>query len=380
MTAAALAALVLTAAIGAASASATVLCKTASTVCQPSDVYGSGTEISASLRSGTKAVFKTTGGETWSSRSQGSMKFQTTDSGGEGKGVGTKDTSYTLSECTWVTSFPTYGTGAITYSGSGNGTFYHGETIIRMIVFGLTCNYTFPYVSEVKGGSSATVAANGTASRAVGSSLSCPTSLQMSAEYTVSSPAALYVEERGVNPVVLCNANEEHCAEANRYGTGTKVTAALKAGSSFKLEETGSEGEVLDNCTSSALGGETTSAGGASSDTVGVDISSASFSGCSWSTVPVALPWHTTIRRGTSGNGTQTLSGFAVEVRIPFFGKCLYGGSPTFTVTGGSGAELSANKVKVEKLAGSSVTCPSQALLSATYVLSSPSPLYVTAP
>jgi hypothetical protein len=373
---AAVAALAITAALGAASASATVLCKTANASCPTADIIGAGTEISATLQE--KAVFKLNGA-VFSTCNKGSIKVQLTDAGGDARNVQAKDTSYSLSECTYITSFTNTGRWEISSSGSNNGSVVDLESIIQMTVSGAACKYRFPSSSELKGGTTAKLVVNGAATRASGSDPACPETLTMSATYSVSSPAPLYVEEHGPL-VVLCKVSGANCAEGNRYGVGTKLSASLKPGTSVVLTETGEEGSNLDVCKSSSLEGEVTNAG-ITTETVKADITGASFGSCTWATTVESLPWHSEIKRSAvTGNGTQTINGIRLKVAIPLFGSCYYGGSATFALTGGAGAELSANKVTVEKLTGSSMGCPPKALLSATYLVSSPNPLYVTAP
>jgi hypothetical protein len=140
---------------------------------------------------------------------------------------------------------------------------------------------------------------------------------------------------------VLCNTAEAQCKEGNRYQAGTKTKASLKSGTSLVLSEIGPEAETLSSCKASTMEGEVTGAGG-SGKAATANISSASFGECTWATSAEGLNWSAEINRAEGlGAGTERLSTFKVKLNIPFFGTCIYGGSPTFAVNGGSQAELS---------------------------------------
>jgi hypothetical protein len=382
----ALAAIIVTTAIGGASASATVLCKSSDWAnCPAGDTYGVGTELSAALKTKTKLKFSLPNGTTWSECENSNLKVQVTDAGSASTPVKTKDISYSMSGCTYSTSVPQLGTWTIGYTGAGAGNITDNGTRIRANYFGLNCTYRFPeeYMFEfgLNGGSSARIGMSTEIEKAEGPP-SCPELLRMAGEYTVSSPAPLYVEARSeAVPVVLCKANEEHCAEANRYGVGTGINASLAPKTSVELVNV--LGETIVRCETSTLKGAVSNAGGAGSESVKESFTSASFGECT-STEPLsaeALPWEaeTRIPVGSTENGNQLIKGMQVKAKTVLFGTCIWKGNPKFNVTGGAPAELTAVAGTLEKQTGSAFACP-PVTVKAHYQLSAPNPLYVTAP
>jgi hypothetical protein len=374
---AAVAALALTAAIGAGTASATVLCKSnASETCPSLDLYGNETKLSASLEWGTNLTIETGRGEIIYQCKESKIEAQVSDAGGEGKAVTTKDSAYSFGGCTGKATLLKAGKWEIKSSGSGNGEIIDWGTVLQIEVLGFTCEYEFAHNSELRGSSSLPkIYVHGHLER-VGTYY-CPPNLWMSGTYNVT-PVPLFVEQHGPQATTLCKAAEEHCSEANRYAPETKLAASLKSGTSFQIERTNAE--IWEACTSSTIEGKVTDAGGGFGGASLADVSGMSVGGCTWTTVAAAaLPWHTEIvRTATVGNGTQTIRGFKIEVNTGTL-TCIWGGNPTFAVTGGSEPELRASHALLERQGGSAL-CPTKMYLNATYVLSAPTPLYVTAP
>jgi hypothetical protein len=170
---------------------------------------------------------------------------------------------------------------------------------------------------------------------------------------------------------VLCKSSEKGCSEANRYAGGTKIKASLKSGTTVKLATL--YGVTLDICQTSTLTGEVTDAGGSHGRAVKADVSAASFGECSRMTTPEGFPWHSEINQTEGGAGTQSFSNFTFKVNT-IFGSCTYGGL-NFAVKGGSQAEL-VSQGTVKWVSGNAA-CPKEAIFTATYVVSEPSPLYV---
>ncbi len=373
----ALAAVALSAAIGSAAASATVLCKSATTVCAHGNSYGVGTEISGQLPAGGSVLFQDSSGNTWSKCSGSTIKEQVTDAGGSGP-VKSKTLSYGMSGCSFITTFPSLGTWEVSSTGSNNGKVTsHGMEMLWKFS-GLTCYYKVgENFGEIKGGASPTLSVNTILT--TGNS-GCPVWLQMTSSYEITSPTPIYVEgsEAPALPISLCKANGEHCEVANRYGNGTKVSASLNEGSPLEIKDT--SGNLLDSCKTGSLSGEVLSAGGGTEESALVNFSSASVSSCTFTTFVENLGWEGVLKRSeTQGNGTLTLNKFRLRANTVLFGQCTYGGSPVFQFTGGAPAQFSAKSVAIERQ-GTNFACPLKAVLSGAFTVSAPNPLYLTAP
>lgn len=197
LAAAALASLALTAAIGTGSAAATALCKYAEPLaCIAPQAYPAGTNISASVKSGTKVKFLTNGGSVWSECSGGSVNLRTTTiGGGEKVPVNTESKGYSLTGCTFATTFESYGEGAIQSQGANLywGNFYDSGTRFKMssALWG-SCTYSLG-TFYLTGGSAPGFKMESTAAARVAGSAACPEILKVSGEYTISSPTPLYV-------------------------------------------------------------------------------------------------------------------------------------------------------------------------------------------
>ena len=378
---AAIAALALTAAVGAASASATVLCKTGklSGACPIGESYGVGTETSASLVPGTNLVIRLANGQEWSNCSAATLKSKVTDAGGPGKVVKTQDLSGSFGSCARPTKFVQYGSGEVKYTDPGNGELVNSGTRFEINTSGFSCIYKFPTSTKVTGGSPSKLELNEAPLTLAVNGGGCPEVLKITAKYNISSPASLFVEDQESPSTVLCKANEGTCASGNIYSAGTNVKAGLKASTSFSL--TNSQGESISSCKASSLTGQVVDPGGVGKEAAVVDVSATSFGSCSVPLEALGLPWHAEIKRsGATGSGTATVTNLSVKATTPFYGVCIYGGSPTFTLKGGTEAEIAAAGVSLAKQPGSTFVCPSTVTLNASYLLSEPAPLFVSSP
>jgi hypothetical protein len=197
---AAVAAMALTAVLGAGSASAaTFLCKTSANPC--TEHYPSGTAISASLVTGTTARLttnigtvtckkSTVGGKTTSTEAHGEITSLTftecTDPFGNPCTVKAVNTPYTASAATAVAGTPN-GSGTMTISGkAGN----PGATV--ECGSWMNCKFTnSPIVLDVTGGAPAKIVASKEALNREGGI--CPAESFWDAEYTVTAPNPLFI-------------------------------------------------------------------------------------------------------------------------------------------------------------------------------------------
>lgn len=191
---AAMAALILTAFIGAGVASATVLCNEATTSGCKS--YGKGAIVDGYLAA--SATFSTTEGSVLDTCTGGRLEGSTSNAGGSTETVKETIEELTWEECTKTTDTTSKGELEIHWiSGSDNAT-VTGKNISVTIntAFG-SCTYGTGEAADLgtlKGGSSATMEFNAVVTKQAGSAF-CPADAKFAATYTVTSPQALFIGE-----------------------------------------------------------------------------------------------------------------------------------------------------------------------------------------
>jgi RHS repeat-associated protein len=177
----------------------------------------------------------------------------------------------------------------------------------------------------------------------------------------------------------LCSLNGSPCPGVE-YLTGTKVEGALKAGTNTTFVT--SLGTVT--CTSSAVAGETTSAGGEGKAVEGT-LTTFTFGGCtmgesSCTVTAVNLPYSISATHSSGGNGTLAVSdptAVGTKVECPSI-TCTYGAKEvSLKATGGNPAVVKAEAISLPKLSG--LFCPTEGKWTAEYELSTPKPLFLVA-
>jgi hypothetical protein len=354
------------------------LCKANESPCVEANRYASGTSVSAALKSSTTLSLKTTGGETINSCTGSSLTGKVTAAGGPSERAAIDVSSASFSGCTNTLSAEglSWHSEIVRPEGSGNGTETFSNLSLKTVYAGVSCVYGGSAAFSVTGAAEAELATKEASLAKTSGGFFCPSTAKLTATYTLKAPAPLYLTAYPLGATVLCKTANEVCAEANRYGTGTKLSASLKKATSFTLKSTG--GEVLNSCTGSSLEGKVTGAGG-SNEVASADISAASFSGCSSTVSGEGFNWHSEIAWKSSTNGTQTFSNLALSAGMLGV-TCNYGGKVAFSLNGGSEAELAAKEASLAKTGGSLIICPGTVKLTATYLLTAPAPLYVSRP
>src|SRR5690349_2809657 len=189
---AALALLVGMAIAGAASASATVLCKTNTSPC--SEKYPAGTEIKAWM-SGTNTL-ATTEGTTLDTCSGGDLAGPTKTAGSATETVGGPVSALTWTSCTEPTVTISLGQTETHWSSGSNGLYTSGggtQVTVNTTVVG-SCVFTIPSgstIGTVTGGATATVDINAAVTRVSGL---CPSTVKWVGTFQVTSPSPLYIE------------------------------------------------------------------------------------------------------------------------------------------------------------------------------------------
>jgi hypothetical protein len=184
---AAVAAMVLTAFLGAGSASATVLCKTASNPCPAESRYPAGTALDASLTAGTSVIWEAASTPT-DTCSGSTFTAKSTSAGSAFQTVLLKVESLIFSNCVATADVLTLGELEVHWiTGTHNGTLtargWSGTAA------NCTWNYTeWTHVGTIKGGNPATIEIS------MPIAPLCAFVTRMTASYTVTAPKPLYVE------------------------------------------------------------------------------------------------------------------------------------------------------------------------------------------
>jgi hypothetical protein len=207
-----------------------------------------------------------------------------------------------------------------------------------------------------------------------------PTARLISLLGVVCVAAAVFVAAAPASAsTVLCKKAGASCEAAQQYPGGTTINASLSGGNKAKF----TSGFATLQCTGSTLAATTEAEAGAP---IAAELTALTFSGCTapgftgCSAVSSNLPTNSTLAATGAGNGTLTVQGGGFDFTCTIEGSpitCRYSASSApFSLTGGSPAALAASGVVFEKVSGSSGLCSKTMTSSATYSVSSPTPLY----
>jgi hypothetical protein len=187
----AVAAMALMALLGVGTASATVLCKTATGGLECGESWKYSGTIKGTLKSGTTAVAKNTSGSTENTCTSGSSEGEAS-AGGATSTVTGKTTGLTLSGCASTTDILKGCEGEIhSISGTSSGTVTVKGCETTSILNGVSCTYGAGEGVDVgiveEGGSGAAAKVNEVTSKVAGSFL-CPSSAVLEAEVVRTAP------------------------------------------------------------------------------------------------------------------------------------------------------------------------------------------------
>lgn len=333
----------------ASTATATVLCNSATNPCT-TGTFGKET-LEAQLKAGTKASFA---GATCE---ESSIKDEITNTGGAGKTVSGVTTALNFGKCAsgacTIKALKT-GTFSISYSGGNNGTLHMEglELTYACTIAGthFECVYTGSAEGALKGGSPATLTVKEQPlSLKEGG---CESSTSWSGEYTIER--SLYVEEYGVSGV-LCKTATNPCGST--YPLGTELQLHSTGLALIKI------GASEDYCNVTIKG--TVTNVGSSTRVVAGNVTQFTFFECTFLL--------NTIKNGTftvsytsSNSGTLTLENFELE-----FGSCRVRGPASLSLLGGESARGLAESSSM----GGSLFCPTT--WSVEFTVPVPNALYV---
>jgi hypothetical protein len=180
---------------------------------------------------------------------------------------------------------------------------------------------------------------------------------------------------------VLCKvASGSSCGAGNQYGAGTEINSHLRSGEWAVMEAPGTAPEFVVHCTESTWKMKTTSAGG-TAQTVTAATEVFSFGSCGSVPAPVVLKKPTLVFHWLAGNNA-TITEEGIEITVTYFSQdCVYGASKPQTIgqlTGGEPATIPLSML-LELVKGLKGVCPATMKWAATYEVTAPTPLYVTA-
>jgi hypothetical protein len=178
---------------------------------------------------------------------------------------------------------------------------------------------------------------------------------------------------------VLCSENTPQCKLESIRFSGTPISAKLKSGSNFVIANEGLVGN--ETCTGSSLTAITTATEGSP---LSLTVTGLTLSGCGKCEKVEAknLSYSASVEQTGSGNGTLNVGGKPSfkYTSCPLGISCTFNASSIpLTFEGGNPANLVAKEVEVTRDASSSGLCPATGKLSATYEITSPTPLYAVA-
>jgi hypothetical protein len=194
-------AVALAAFLGAGLASATVLCKTATSPC--TSKYPAGTKIHAILQEGTSLVKKSDDlSKVVDTCPESTIQWQTSNEGSSTEAVNAALTTWTLGMCSWPNAVEVLGSVEIRYDSKTGVTSVVGKStrITENVNFLLHCIYSFgsgtslgTLTKPATATSDTFFHMNATINRLTGSNEACAASTVWQATYTVTSPVPLYV-------------------------------------------------------------------------------------------------------------------------------------------------------------------------------------------
>lgn len=356
---------------GAGMSQATVLCTTADNGCTMT--YPLGTVIDLSLKSGTTMVLRNTSGS-----------LEDTCTGGTINGKVSAETaaavSVALSDWNWsscITTSDKVAAGSLEIeliTGTHNGTVTGKGTEWKFTLAGGECTFgtgSGTDLGTLTGGAEPVLKVNAIVNKTAGNFL-CPSDLVLEAEFVVTEPHALYVDqERVTSGGVLCTTEGTSTCTMS-YPPGAAVDLSLKSGTSMTLKNTA--GSIGDTCTGGTISG---TVGVAAGNAVSIALTQSSWSSCSNTTSTVAVGSLEIERIGGTHNGT--VIGKGTEWKFTIAGvECTYGlgtGTDLGTLTAGSEPVLKLHSTVEKK--GESFLCPEDSVLEAEFVVTSPHALYV---
>jgi len=193
--------------------------------------------------------------------------------------------------------------------------------------------------------------------------------------------AMAFVGASTASATTLCKVSTNPCPEASRYALPQTIKGATAAGAKATL----TAGSFVVKCDSTATGVAKENLGAGKG--IKGQITGLTFTNCEGSCTSAEaknLPYTALAQAGAGGNGSMTVEGspFAGAQLNNCFGSvtCIYGAAKvSLEIVGGNPAKIVAKAVKLTKQTGSNALCPAEGSWTATYVVSEPNPVWITA-
>jgi hypothetical protein len=334
--------------------------------------YPEGRSVNVSLKSGTTMVVEATGGAPEDTCSSDTVKGTVGSETGEAASIELSESSW--SSCTKPTKTLAVGSLTITHiAGTHNGTVISkGNEWTVEAVEKISCVYGGEVdLGTLTGGAEPVLKTNIVINKKAGSSFLCPADSILRAEFVVTSPHALYLNEGPTPPGgVLCTTKDEsECTMS--YPEGRSVNLSLKSGTTMALKATG--GAPEDTCSGDTVKG---TVGSETGEAASIELSEWSRSSCNKPTKTIAVGSLEIKHIEGTDNGTVISKGNEWTVEAVEKISCVYGGEVDLgTLTGGAEPVLKVSAV-IKKKSGSFL-CPEDSTLEAEYVVTEPHALYV---
>jgi hypothetical protein len=364
-------------------AEGTVLCKENEEPCNPENRYLAPTVLEAKLKEATTATFASSVGNINCKSS--TLKGETKEE--EGESLEGTISSVTYAECKLGETSCTVTAVDLSYAfkdvavEAGNGTLTElnggsgspGESVKCGSL--VSCTFSAETKFTFEAGNPGKLKVEKAAVE--GKGLLCPKETTFTATYVLQAPAG-NIADRWARTALCTSGAAARCSGPNTYGINTAIESALEGTTKAKFEF----GAVTTECSVSTLKGKTTSA---AAQPLTVEILGLSFGTCSGTcsvSVLSAGPQAALRASAPIGNGELSIANpeFKIECTSPSL-TCVYR-SPTVVldVTGGSGPPGASPKIKAvnEQMSKTSGTCAEELKWTATYVVSSVLPLFVT--
>lgn len=183
------------ASLGSASASATVLCKTATDPC--SSDYAVGTVLDASVEGSTRFA---TGGTTMATCTTGTVKGSIANTGGNTSTVSGNISELTFGNCSTIVEVVATGSLEVHHiSGTSNGTVTSSGTQIRVTYFGVPCVFgtNATDIGVLTEGTNGTIDITATLIGLTPHIFPCPSSATWSGSYKITEPSTTLAVSSG---------------------------------------------------------------------------------------------------------------------------------------------------------------------------------------
>jgi hypothetical protein len=336
---------------------------------------GAGTEIKASLVSGTKSKLTTPYNNIECGKSSLTAKVTST-----GKTIISSVEALTFEECNCEVKVLGKGTLELehipTTDATTKSTGTEVTTKCSTVTGDVHCIYktTATDIGKLEGGNPAKVIVSGAEIPRLATDSRCDESgigTKWDAEYEVTSPKPLFIELEGAPQTVLCTEAKSPCTAGKADGAGTEIKASLSETS--KLTTTFKNIE----CTKSSITANVTSTSGK----IRASVEGLTFEGCNCE-VKVLQKGTLQLEQITSTvNATIKSSGTEIttECNTVFgFVHCIYVTESTDlgTLTGGSPAISDTESVNLPRLSTNAL-CAEKANWDVKYEVTSPKPLYI---